>query len=372
MIFYFASSTYQQVISSAIKETDKILEGQECGSDIYFAKYVRENYQRLLSIETLVIDISALADTDEEILDGLDSLKIGNYDLQIIILAANRYVGDALLTKCFQMGIYDLIVTDDFLEISQELKECIRVGKKYGDALQFRDLKPENVIVKEEVKQTVNKVVIGMAGTVPRIGVTHHAIILANWLRKKGYMVALIEKHPSSAFEQLREFYDERMFEDFYTMGGVDFYPYQKSKDTFANVLGKSYNFIIADFGLYEKAELYLYNKSDVRIILSGSKPWELEGTQKVFDLAPEEIVKEYNFYFNFTASEYENDLKEGMGDLEKIGFLKYTENPVRSFDFPGAEKMLADYMPLKVQEPKRKGIFKNEKKKKKQSANFI
>ena len=342
MIFYFASGTYQQVISSAIKETDKILEGQECGTEIYFAKYVRENFQRLLGVETLILDISALADTDEEILEGLDALKIGNYDMQIIILAANRYAGDALLTKCFQMGIYDLIVSDDFLEISQELKECIRVGKKYGDALQFRDLRPENVIVKEEIKQTVNKVVIGMAGSNSRIGVTHHAIILANHLRKKGYMVALVEEHPSDAFGQLREFYSEKLFDDeYYTMGGVDYYPYSED-------------------------DLFLFNKSDVRVVISGSKPWELEGIQTVFDLAAEDVLKTYYFYFNFTAAEFEDALKEGMGNLEKVYFLRYTENPVKTYEFPGMEEMLADYMPVKIApDSRKKGIFRNEKKKK-------
>ena len=342
MIFYFASGTYQQVISSAIKETDKILEGQECGTEIYFAKYVRENFQRLIGVETLILDISALADTDEEILEGLDALKIGNYDMQIIILAANRYAGDALLTKCFQMGIYDLIVSDDFLEISQELKECIRVGKKYGDALQFRDLRPENVIVKEEIKQTVNKVVIGMAGSNSRIGVTHHAIILANHLRKKGYMVALVEEHPSDAFGQLREFYSEKLFDDeYYTMGGVDYYPYSED-------------------------DLFLFNKSDVRVVISGSKPWELEGIQTVFDLAAEDVLKTYYFYFNFTAAEFEDALKEGMGNLEKVYFLRYTENPVKTYEFPGMEEMLADYMPVKIApDSRKKGIFRNEKKKK-------
>lgn len=366
MIFYFASGTYQQVISSAIKETDKILEGQECGTEIYFAKYVRENFQRLLGVETLILDISALADTDEEILEGLDALKIGNYDMQIIILAANRYAGDALLTKCFQMGIYDLIVSDDFLEISQELKECIRVGKKYGDALQFRDLRPENVIVKEEIKQTVNKVVIGMAGSNSRIGVTHHAIILANHLRKKGYMVALVEEHPSDAFGQLREFYSEKLFDDeYYTMGGVDYYPYSE-ENILTNVLGKSYNFIIADFGVYRDADLFLFNKSDVRVVISGSKPWELEGIQTVFDLAAEDVLKTYYFYFNFTAAEFEDALKEGMGNLEKVYFLRYTENPVKTYEFPGMEEMLADYMPVKIApDSRKKGIFRNEKKKK-------
>lgn len=368
MIFYFASATYQQVISSAIRETDQILDGQECGNDIYFLKYVKGNYTKFSSLETLIVDLNAIADTDEEIVEALDALKILNYDMRIIVLAANRYVGDPLLTKCFQMGIYDLIVSDDFLEISLELKESIRVGKKYADSLRFRDSNSEKVIVKEEIKQTVNKIMIGIAGTDRRIGVTHHSIVLANFLRKKGYMVAIVEAHMATDFMEIKEFYEEKIFEDsYFSMNEIDYYPYKEGGNTLANALGKSYNFILADFGIYKDSDLVLFNKSDVRIILTGSKAWELEETQEIFSTATEETLKGYNFYFNFTAHELEADLKEGMGSLNSIYFLGYTENPFKTYEFPGANEILKDYMPLKIAQEK-KGVLgrrKNEKEKK-------
>ena len=74
-----------------------------------------------------------------------------------------------------------------------------------------------------------------------------------------------------------------------------------------------------------------------------------------------------YNFYFNFTAHELEADLKEGMGSLNSIYFLGYTENPFKTYEFPGANEILKDYMPLKIAQEK-KGVLgrrKNEKEKK-------
>lgn len=106
MIFYFASSTYQQVISAAIKESDRVLVGQESGQDVYFLKYIKEKQNAFTTLDYLILDINCCEDTDEELLEALDILKIINDRMRIIILAANRYAGDYFLTKCFQMGIY--------------------------------------------------------------------------------------------------------------------------------------------------------------------------------------------------------------------------------------------------------------------------
>lgn len=63
----------------------------------------------------------------------------------------------------------------------------------YRDAAKYKDSVPEKISVKH-TRKTVMKRMIGIAGTCENIGVTHNAIVLANFFRQKGYMVALVEK----------------------------------------------------------------------------------------------------------------------------------------------------------------------------------
>lgn len=373
MIFYFSSQTYQQVISTAVKESDIVLVGQECKNDLFFLKYVKEKQNVFTTLDYMILDISACEDTDEELLEALDILKIVNDSMKIVILAANRYPGDTFLTKCFQMGIYDLISTDDFLVIKQELVYSLTIGHKYGDSLQYKDAHPEEkIVIKEEIKQTVNKVMIAVAGASRRIGVTHNCIILANFLRKKGYMVAIVELSRSepgspngaSHFKNIQNFYDEKILDgQYFSMKGIDYYP-EADLNKLSSVLGKTYNFIIVDFGLYAECDLVTYNKAEVRMLVCGSKPWEIGDVNSIFANADEDTLKGYYFCFSFTSKGYEKEIQEGMASIDNnnIYFMPFSDNPFKTYDFHGAETMLQDYLAIKVPKPKKR-LFKKEKK---------
>lgn len=362
MIFYIASSTYQEVIARTIREEELILQDSECSNEIYLNKYVRSNISKLTSLEEIVIDISALQDTDEEIQTALDMIRFMAYGIRIIIVAPNRKDGDALLAKCFQMGIYDIINTDDFLELKEELRLCLRQGKKYADAVKYKEgNEQETAVIKTEIKQKVSKVLVEIAGSEARIGTTHNTIILANYLRKKGYMVAIAEMNMSGAFKQIQENFCEKVFDDkYFSIGGVDFYP-DSDSNQLASILGKSYNFILADFGDFTECDRVNFNKADVQIIIAGSKAWEITDVNRIFAMVDEETFKNYNYCFNFTVEKNHKDIVKSMKGVERVYFLKITEDPFTTYEFPGAEKILAEYMPIMTKSKKR-GLFRRDK----------
>lgn len=366
MIFYIASNTYQQQVARAIKETEEILVGCECGEELHLYKYIKKNITTFSNVDILVIDISNVVDTEEELIQGFEMLRIMNHAMRLILLAPNRYEGDDLLTKCFQMSIYDIIESDDFVNIKEELLESITVGKQYKDALRFKDTgATEKVIVKNEIKQTVNKVMIGVVGSEKRIGVTHNCIVMANYLRSRGFMVAIAECNQSGAFQTIRESFSETFFdESYFTMNGVDYYE-KITSESLGSILGKSYNFIIIDFGDFVEADRITFNKSDVRIIVTGSKPWEIESVFNVFQLSSEETLKGYHYCFNFTVKEKQKDIIEGMDFLSNIHFLNYNADPFVSKDYTDIETILENYMPIKTV-LKKKGLFSKSKKEKK------
>lgn len=367
MIYYITSPTYKEVISSVISENEELLLGGcEEGEDILLYSFIKANNATAFSsIDCIVIDLNACADIDERIIEALEMLRMTNDDIRIILLATMRHPGDALLTQCFQMAIYDIICTDDFLEIREELKYCLTKGKQYKDALQFKNVSKEQVVVKTEVKKTVNKVMLGIVGTQRRIGSTHNSMILANWLRKNGYMVALAELNQHPAFDTIASNMELRIAEDgAYTHNGVDYYP-NVDESKLATILGKSYNFIIIDFGCFAQCDRVSFNKCDVRIVVAGAKAWEMPSVEKLFSMVGEiETLKGYHYCFNLTPEAWRVDCKEGMGELEHVYFLEYTENPYVEANFAGAEQILKEYMPDKpVQQKKSLLPFKRKEK---------
>lgn len=362
MIYYITSPTYKEVISSVINENELLLSGCDEGEDILLCSFVKQNCSTKLSaIDTFVIDLSACCDVDERIIEALEILRMTNDNIKIVVLAALRHPGDALLTQCFQMAIYDIICTDDFLEIRNELNYCLQHGKQYKDALEFKVANKDQYVVKTEVKKTVNKVMIGMAGTQIRVGVTHNAIVLANYLRKRGYMVAIAEYNTHDSLGKIAENSDNITVKEdgSFTLNGVDYYPcVDESK--LASILGKSYNFVISDFGSYKNCNQMAFNMSAVRIIVAGAKAWELDYLNDVFSivgLSQEETLKGYHYCFNLCPDNMKKNIVSAMASLQNVHFLNLTMDPIMANEFADAEEILKEYLPDKVEEPTKKGF---------------
>lgn len=370
MVFYVASMTYQNIIATAVRESEMLLYGTECSNNFLLKKYVNENYSLFSnhSLECFVLDITALEFIEEEVMQSLDSIRVMNDKLRIILLATNRFYGDDFLKKCARMGIYNIIVTDDFNEIKDELIFCMNEGKQYKDALKFLDYQPaENVVVKTEIKQTVNKVVLGIAGAQARIGTTHFTFMLAAYLRKRGYMIAVVEYNQSPALLNAGEYLGCKVFreEGNFNYEGIDYYP-AADANILAGVIGKCYNFILCDFGAFSQCDMVSYNKSDVRFVLAGARPWEVEHVNAIFEAVTKETFLEYHYLFNFTDKRDREEIRQGMDEIDKVYFLEYESNPFVFHDMPDMEKILAAYMPVKVkQKKKRKGFFGSHDKKK-------
>lgn len=369
MIYYIASEIYNEVIRSTIEQTGELILQYNISNEFYLLKFMKQHLETLEGVEKLVIDLSALKDTDEEILQAIENYRMMYGNARVIILATNRSVGDDLLKKLFQLGLYNLVLTEDYLILKNELRHCITSGKSFRDAVEFREAESyeSKVLVKQEVKQIINKVMIGVAGTQPRIGCTHTAISLAAALRSRGYMVAVAEHNDSadSDFLHIMENFSEKLIEnDYFTIDGVDYYP-NRNATSLAAILGQSYNFVIIDFGNYDQCDQVTYNKSDVRLMVCGSKPYELPHVEKVFLLCPEDMLLKMNFMFNFTYKEHEKDIRESMRTSDNqeipVEFLEYHPYPYSQTVLPGMDRFLREYLPVKHEE--KKGFFGRRKK---------
>lgn len=345
MVIYISSRKYQPMISKILKETDQVCAESDVGDGIFLKKYIKENLATFESIDLFIIDFSALADTDEEIIQGIESLRIMDYKTRCIIIAPYRKAGEKIFKDFFYAGIYDLIVNDEYLAMSEQLTYCITSGMKYKDAIRFRD-----AITQEETAKTVaiQKVLIGIAGAGDRSGCTHTAIVTANFLRKKNQMVAIMEMNQKGAFQTILDNHKAKLFEDgYFTLSGIDYYP-DSSTEQVTAVSGRLYNFIILDFGNYEMADKIMFNRCDVRIVCSGVKPWEVDSLQNIFEEQEEDVLKKYHFCFLCTTSgKLQREICEHMEPLKNIWFPEYSEDPFLCSTFPEGQNIFAEYIKI-------------------------
>lgn len=357
MITYFTGTTFNQSISEVIRATGE-LTGEPCIDDNQdFYKYIKQNIAALDGVDCLILDISACLNTEEELLTALEMIRTMYDKIRLIVFAPYKEAGDSFLKKCFEMGIMNIINTDDFRKLQEELLYCVEKGMTYRDAVKFKESHPEKVVVKH-VRRAVNKRMIGIVGTESNIGVTHNAIILANYFRKKGFMVALAEQNGSGAFGAICEDFEEKRFDEgYFTMNGVDFYP-GVDEEKIQMIQARSYNVIILDFGIFDEQSKEAFERCEDKIIIAGAKSWELEAVNRVFANASKDVLMKYIFCFNFTQEKEHEAIRKGMGELKSVHFLKYSEDPFSESAFPDGDEIFADILPEEPESEVKRGVL--------------
>lgn len=359
MVTYFTGRTFNQVIKESIRELDVIAYEPVIDDNQDFYKHIKKNIVSLSGIDQLILDTSVCLNTDEQILAALEMIRTMYDSVRLIIFAPYRTTGEKFLTDCLNMGITNIINTNDFNEVKKELLYCMRDGMTYRDAVKYKECQPDKLVVKHAVKRAINKRMIGIAGSESNIGTTHNAIVLANYFRKKGFMVALAEWNQSGAFDAICEAYEETKFkEGYFTINGIDIYP-AVDEERMQVVQEHSYNVIITDFGSFSEGNKGAFERCEDKLIITGSKPWEMESLNKIFAIASKDVMNKYVFCFNFT---HENDfeaIREGMGELKNVYFLKYLKDPFEESDFADGDEIFADILPEEPKEEEKKGIMK-------------
>lgn len=348
MIYYMSSPVYHQAILEVLEQTAEMAVDNRVSEEVGLLELMRKDITKFGNIEKLIIDLNCVIDLEDEIIQALEMYRVMYNESRVILLATNYEAGDSLLTACFQMGIYDLIITDDFNEVKNELLDSLQRGKTFKDSIRFKEKKgtEEKLIIKSEVKQVVNKVMLAITGTDPRMGVTHLAIMMAGFLRSRGFRIALVERNESKDFSAIKESFDAIAFEYGFSIGSIDYYP-ACTDEVLNMVVGKAYNFIILDYGDVTETDFVEFNKCEKQFIVCGSKPWETQSLNRLFSMFPENVLKNYHYLFNFTEKKNRAALKKGMGVLEQVYFPSYVPDPFNSHDFVNAEEIFAQYLPV-------------------------
>lgn len=143
MLSYIANINTAQIIQTICKSKNiLILNSQEGETDIN--QYIKETKVNFNLIKYLVIDISALVNSDTEIVESIYNFSKLYTRARIIIIAAGYDCQSAILTNLYDLGFYNII---NDLEFAEKLNIAIDTGLQKKDAKKFE--KKVEVIQKE-------------------------------------------------------------------------------------------------------------------------------------------------------------------------------------------------------------------------------
>lgn len=164
-------------------------------------------------------------------------------------------------------------------------------------------------------KNIVNRVVIGVMGVKSGIGTTYHALSLAKTL-SQSYKVAIVEF--KNDFTDIGEAYEVEINNNMFTLDGVDYFSVD-IEYFYRNQLDRDYNYIIVDFGAYSPELIKDYYRTNIRLMVCGSQPWEDKYLGHF--LTEQQSISNVKYIFNLTN--HNKDIVENMPGLQ-VYFAPY------------------------------------------------
>ena len=301
-------------------------------------------------VSRFVVDLSALKDTTDEVLEAVASFKSMYPDTRVVVIADREPPASPLFARLFDIGVYD-VVTD--LE-DGSLKKCLTTGVSKEEAAACRvekpdltdnlkDEKPVSPTQKETAatepasaleKITANRdfkkhrpfVTVAVCGTEPHIGATHQSLLIAKFLCDVGFKACYLEANERHNILYLARTYPVNANERKHLLQyeGVDMFFDFKLKE----VIGAGYDFIVFDLGRVAEIEAASFLTKDIKIVVGGSKAWEMQPYSAVFEVV--DGCRDVHFIMNHAPPGEIHNIRELMSGL-MTHFSDYAPYPFAS-----------------------------------------
>ena len=123
IVLYITSKALRQIIDHSIKEEDLVtLEcNNQIGNTISLEDFMTHKGYLLgdNDVDYLIIDLSALIDSDEKIVSAIGGFLTMHETSRVIIVAPKNEAGDLILSKLFAIGVRNFAVGSDFVILKQ-------------------------------------------------------------------------------------------------------------------------------------------------------------------------------------------------------------------------------------------------------------
>ena len=317
MVYYITTPEHLGLMQKICEERKMNFEFVTNFKDIKL--FVNTEIKKLEHIKFFVIDLDCLDNTDKEIYDSICGMRYMT-KAKILIVALGRTTGDSLVNALRERNVCKLILSKDEEQVQKEIESCLSGTETKEDTPQkvFAE-KPVNPIappVKPRTVESVKKVIpaasksmitIGVCGIEPHVGTTHHTMAITAFLTRQGKKACYLESNIHGDIQKMLDIYagsKNSVREDGSILWkGITIY----HNYSFLDVLGEGYQFYIYDYGACRDITSQEFAANDIKLLVSGGKPWEFYNYNKVINSIG--LIPELYTIMNFSVPKQQSML---------------------------------------------------------------
>lgn len=276
MLIYISTLEKANIIEDVCQENNILVLKGIVKKDFDFNVY--SNLQNEFeNIDYIIIEIDSLAlNTQEEIINSIKRLQLF-YNMKIIIICnveieKNQFIVSKLINE---LKIYNIVGKTENTEIKKELRKIIK------EEIAYKDISFLNI------QEQIN---IGVLGIKSGIGTTSQSIAIIKYINQEtnSMQACYIERNKSNILKSIEKSYNIKEKNNAITFENVDMYPNKP----------RGYKYNIFDFGNIEKIEnVKEFQKCDIKIIIAGSKAWQMDYLYKTFEILEKEQINTIFLY---------------------------------------------------------------------------
>lgn len=317
MVYYITTPEHLGLMQKICEERKMNFEFVTNIKDIKL--FVNTEIKKLEHIKFFVIDLDCLDNTDKEIYDSICGMRYMT-KAKILIVALGRTTGDSLVNALRERNVCKLILSKDEEQVQKEIESCLSGTETKEAAPQKvfaeKTINPIAPPVKPRTVESVKKVIpaasksmitIGVCGIEPHVGTTHHAMAITAFLTKQSKKACYLESNIHGDIQKMLDIYagsKNSVREDGSILWkGITIY----HNYSFLDVLGESYQFYIYDYGACRDITSQEFAANDIKILVSGGKPWEFYNYNKVISSIG--LIPELYTIMNFSVPKQQSML---------------------------------------------------------------
>ncbi|MBF8982597.1 hypothetical protein IZY60_03500 [Lutibacter sp. B2] len=278
-------------------------------------QFVIHDMRSLNHYSYFAIDLKALKDTEDEIIEAIIAFK-SMFSSRVILYIEDIKNNERLIEQLIEHGIYNIISADTVDDLKEEIQRTIsdigiskrdiklKLNKTYGTENCYI---PEYYFENKDIK-------IAVTGVSHKVGTTTIAMNLCNYLAGIGASVCYIEANNNGHIQKLPSVYlGMTVKSDCIIYNGVKYLSLNSHSD-------EEYHFVIYDMGVIERKTIKaIKNNFDVSITCATAKPYEIGAYDKAIDLLDDVRV---HTIFSFVQDNAKTKLQEQYGN---VLFSEYT-----------------------------------------------
>lgn len=306
-------------------------------------------------VDFMVFDVTQYLDPADTLAKEILTVQRCN-NAKIIIFAPGYRLNSRILIELYNVGVRNYILGATLTDQKDQLKLCMN---GYYETNGIEELEVISLKEQEEERKRVESYkLIGIAGSMSRIGTTTQALQIVKYLIYKGYKACYIEMNNTGYIADLMKYYQYDSYDENYgDLMAMGVHHFQR-QDKISDILKLGYDYYIYDFGVYNSPNFnkLSFLEKDIQIICLGTKAQELRSTMEIID---SNFYEDTFYLYPLTPEGDQKDFQDTMQEKgERTFFPVYS--PEAHELAVGNIEIFEKIIPVEneSQEPKRKGLF--------------